>query len=334
MLSYTGVVLQLNKDPSHLHPLKELSGAFADLGTFLPIVIAVLTLQKVDPTGLFYGFGIFALTVAAVYRRPIPVQPMKMVAAIVITQNLDAQTIAATGFLLGLVVAALSLSGTIDKLARNIPAPVLSGIQLGIGLLLAWAGVGLISEAPWIGAVATSLLLLLLITPLKPFAAILIVAGAITWTLATKTDPLETLRFGLHWPQWSSFSWQQLGFSAHAILLPQLSLTLTNAIIATAAIASHYFPQDKQRITPTKLGLTTGIMNMLLAPLGGFPMCHGAGGLVAQHRFGASSWLAPVLFGLTMLGLGLTLGADAIKLLMLIPLAAVGALLLYAGIDL
>jgi MFS superfamily sulfate permease-like transporter len=75
-------------------------------------------------------------------------------------------------------------------------------------------------------------------------------------------------------------------------------------------------------------------MNMLLAPFGAFPMCHGAGGLVVQHRFGARSWLAPALFGITMIALGLLFGPQALQLLMLIPLAAVGALLVFAGLDL
>jgi MFS superfamily sulfate permease-like transporter len=312
----------------------DLSGAFADLGTFLPIVIGVLTLQKVDPTGLLIGFGLFALVVAAVYRRPIPVQPMKVVAAVVITQSLDAQTIAATGFLLGFTVALLSLLGALDLLARKIPSSVMAGIQLGVGLLLAWTGAGLIAEDPWSGILAVGILLLLMITPLKPFAALLIVIGACLWSLSTGQHSVADIRLSLHVPNWIGFHWQQLSLSAQTVLLPQLSLTLTNAIIATAAIAGHYYPNDKQTITPTRLGLTTGAMNMLLAPFGAFPMCHGAGGLVVQHRFGARSWLAPALFGITMIALGLLFGPQALQLMLLIPLSAVGALLVFAGLDL
>ncbi|MBV2092898.1 MAG: putative sulfate/molybdate transporter [Candidatus Thiodiazotropha sp. (ex Ctena orbiculata)] len=327
-------MFQSFKSQSKHRYLGDLSGAFADLGTFLPIVIGVLTLQKVDPTGLLIGFGLFALVVAAVYRRPIPIQPMKVVAAIVITQSLDAQTIAATGFLLGFSVALLSLLGILDLLARKIPTPVMTGIQLGVGLMLAWTGIGLVIADPWTGIVATGLLFLLLATPLKPFAAIVMVIGACLWSMSTAQNPLTDLNLALHTPGWTSFGWPQLGLSAQTILLPQLSLTLTNAILATAAIASHYFPEDKPHITPARLGLTTGAVNMLLAPFGAFPMCHGAGGLVVQHRFGARTWLAPTLFGITMLALGLLYGPQALQILLLIPLAAVGALLIYAGLDL
>jgi MFS superfamily sulfate permease-like transporter len=327
-------VFQHHNHPQRYRYSGDLSGAFADLGTFLPIVIAVLTLQQVDPSGLFISFGIFALVVAVVYRRPIPIQPMKVVAAVVITQSLDAQTIAATGFLLGLTILSLTLTGALDLLARKIPTPVLSGIQLGVGLMLAWAGVGLILDQPWIGIISTIALFVLLATPLNPFAAVLVVASACLWTLATQQNTLPEITLGLHMPKWISFGWTQLWSSAQTIILPQLALTLTNAIIATSVIAGHYFPEEKQRINPTRLGVTTGILNIVLAPFGGFPMCHGAGGLVVQHRFGARSWLTPTLFGISMLSLGIVLGEDALKLLLLIPLAAVGALLLYAGFGL
>ena len=312
----------------------DLSGAFADLGTFLPIVIAVLALQQINPSGLFVGFGLFALAVALIYRRPIPVQPMKVVAAVVIAQNLDAQTIAASGVLLGMAVLLLSLSGALDYIARKIPNPVLTGIQLGVGLLLGWAGLQLIIMQPWIGLIAAAALFALLATPLKPFAAIFVIAGASLWSLATRNAPLPELTFAIHVPQWVEFGWQPIWTSAQTILLPQLALTLTNAIIATAALAARFYPEEKKRISPIRLGITTGALNLLLAPFGAFPMCHGAGGLVVQHRFGARSWLAPALFGLCMLALGLFLGQDALKLLLLIPLSAVGALLLYAGFEL
>jgi MFS superfamily sulfate permease-like transporter len=111
-------------------------------------------------------------------------------------------------------------------------------------------------------------------------------------------------------------------------------MTLTNAVVLTAAIAANYFPSDGERISAKRLALSTGGLNLLLTPFGAFPMCHGAGGLVVQHRFGARTGLAPALFGLSCLALGLFLGPDAAALLSLIPIAALGALLIYAGLQL
>jgi MFS superfamily sulfate permease-like transporter len=133
----------------------------------------------------------------------------------------------------------------------------------------------------------------------------------------------------LHLPDWNS-----LWLASQTVLLPQLALTVTNAAMVTATIAANYFPQDRDRITPDRLALTSGALNIVLAPLGAFPMCHGAGGLVVQHSFGARTGLAPALFGITCLALGILLGADAVGLMNILPLAAVGALLVVAGTDL
>ncbi|MES9969007.1 MAG: molybdate transporter family protein [Candidatus Thiodiazotropha sp.] len=312
----------------------EFSGAFADLGTFLPIVIAVLTLQLIDPSGLFFGFGLFALAVAAIYRRPIPVQPMKAVAAVVIADNLGAGTIAASGLLLGVTVLMLSVTGFASYLGKRLPQAVLSGIQLGIGLILAWAGVKLMLQDPLMGLAAMGFLLLLLPTRFKPFSAILVILGTSLWSAVAQPEHFPEVVVGFYLPQWVSIDWSDGWISAETILLPQLALTLTNAMIVTAAIARHLFDDQGRTITPNKLGMSTGVLNLLLAPLGAFPMCHGAGGLVVQHRFGARTGLAPAIFGVTCLLTGLLLGPNALQLLLLIPLAAVGALLVFAGIDL
>jgi SulP family sulfate permease len=43
-------------------------------------VIGVFALRQMDPTGVLVGFGLFALAGGLMYRRPVPVQPMKAVA--------------------------------------------------------------------------------------------------------------------------------------------------------------------------------------------------------------------------------------------------------------
>ncbi|MES9814368.1 MAG: putative sulfate/molybdate transporter [Candidatus Thiodiazotropha sp.] len=312
----------------------ELSGAFADLGTFLPIVIAVLTLHLMDPSGLFIGFGLFALAAAAIYRRPIPAQPMKAVAAVVIADNLTAGAIAVTGLLLGATVLLLTVTGLVSRIGKMIPQPVLTGIQLGVGLILAWAGARLILQEPMTGLMPLILLLLLLPTRFKPVAAILVILGSTIWSGIDRPGQVQDIAIGFYPPQWVSIDWSDAWTSAETILLPQLALTLTNAMIVTAAIARHLFEDQAPPITPQRLGMSTGVLNLLLAPLGAFPMCHGAGGLVVQHRFGARTGLAPAIFGITCLSIGLLLGPNALQLLLLIPLAAVGALLVFAGLDL
>jgi MFS superfamily sulfate permease-like transporter len=64
------------------------------------------------------------------------------------------------------------------------------------------------------------------------------------------------------------------------------------------------------------------------------PMCHGAGGLQAQYRFGARTGHAPILFGSALLILAVGLADDAAAVFAMTPAGAVGALLIMAGTDL
>ena len=122
--------------------------------------------------------------------------------------------------------------------------------------------------------------------------------------------------------------------AAGTSLLPQMALTLTNAVLLTALIAADYFPCETDRITPRRLALTTGVLNLVLAPFGALPMCHGAGGLPAQYRFGARTGLAPVIFGTACIVLALLAGETAAQWLALVPVAVVAAMLAFAGIQL
>lgn len=311
----------------------EVSGAFADLGTFLPLVLGAFAVQNLDPSGVLTGFGISALVVALVYRRPIPVQPMKAVAALVIAGGLGAMELAATGVLLGAALLVLGTTGTASRLAWLVPETVLSGIQLGVGLILIVAGLALVADAKILGVVALAVLLLFYWTRFRPVAALLVVAGAAAWGLVRTDAAPEALAFGLWLPD---FRWPELGSflsAGQSIFLPQLALTITNAVLVTAVIAGNYFPMDRDRVNADRLAVSSGGLNLLLAPFGAFPMCHGSGGLVVQHRFGARTGWAPAIFGTCLLALGLSLGPVALELLSVIPMSAVGALLVVAGAE-
>ena len=57
-------------------------------------------------------------------------------------------------------------------------------------------------------------------------------------------------------------------------------------------------------------------------------------GLAAQFRFGARTGLAPIIFGAVLLMLAVGFEEHAAALLALIPIDAVGSLLIFAGTDL
>jgi len=117
-------------------------------------------------------------------------------------------------------------------------------------------------------------------------------------------------------------------------LLPQLSLTFTNAVLLTALVASDYFDDRAAHVTPARLSLTSGLANLLLTPFGALPMCHGAGGLAAHYRFGARSGAAPLCFGLLLIALALFPGGSGLAALAAIPAAGLGSLLLIAAGEL
>jgi hypothetical protein len=83
--------------------------------------------------------------------------------------------------LLGLVLVALDLTGTVSRLARVLPKTVLTGIQLGGGLYLAWDGVRLGMQETVLGRLPLAALFVLQPSPLKPSSALIVLAGASIW---------------------------------------------------------------------------------------------------------------------------------------------------------
>jgi MFS superfamily sulfate permease-like transporter len=129
-------------------------------------------------------------------------------------------------------------------------------------------------------------------------------------------------------------SWPELWRSFEIAVLPQLSLTLTNAVIVTASLARELFPSTGAIASKRQLALSSGLANVLLCPFGAMPMCHGAGGLAAQFRFGARTGIAPIIFPAVLLVLAVGFAEHAAGLFALIPIGAVGSLLIFAGTDL
>ena len=314
--------------------LGEVSGAVADFGTFLPLVIGVLAVRGFDGTGVLTGFGLFALAVAAVYRRPIPVQPMKAVAALIIVGAVTPAEAMASGLIIGAVLLILAVTGAITRIARLVPPSVIMGVQLGVGVQLVLLGLSHMQQEPLFGGAALALLLLLFLTPFRHLGSLAVVVTAASAFLMTGDAPPLTASAGLYMPVMAFPTVADFQAALTTTALPQLALTLSNAVLATSAIAAEFFPEDKDRLSPKRLALSTGVLNLVLSPMGALPMCHGSGGLIAQHRFGARGWGAPALFGAFCLTLGLGFGPQARDVLMLVPLGAVGAIIAVAGADL
>ncbi len=312
----------------------ELAGACGDLGTFIPHVIGAITVAGLAPAGVLVGFGAFYIASGLFYGLPMAVQPMKAVSAVLVTGQVGPGEVAAAGIALGLILLVLAATGTIGWLARVIPQSVSAGLQLGLGLSMAVLGIELMWRNPWLGLAALALLAALLLLPRFPAApAMLAAAIAAGYAAGLVQSPADIA------PAFSGLgaavpSLAEVWRGVELLVLPQLPLTLSNAVIVTALVCRDLFPAAAGRASERNLALSTGLANLALAPLGAMPMCHGAGGVQAQHRFGARTGLAPIMLGGALLVLGLGFAASAAQLFALIPLAAVGALLLVAGGDL
>ena len=312
----------------------ELAGACGDLGTFIPHVIGAITVAGLAPAGVLVGFGAFFIASGLFYGLPMAVQPMKAISAVLVTGQVGPGEVAAAGLALGLILIVLAATGSIGWLARVIPQSVSAGLQLGLGISMAVLGIELMWRTPWLGLIALAVLAALMLRPRFPAAPAMLVAAIAAGYAAGIAQSPSDVALG-----WSALgvavpSLAEVWRGVELLVLPQLPLTLSNAVIVTALVCRDLFPATAGRASERNLALSTGLANLALAPLGAMPMCHGAGGVQAQHRFGARTGLAPIVLGGALLVLGLGFAASAAQLFALIPLAAVGALLLVAGGDL
>ncbi|MEX5727197.1 putative benzoate:H+ symporter BenE [Rhodovulum iodosum] len=321
-------------DRSFAFDLHETSGAFGDLGTLLPLVIGAVAVGGLAATPVLLGFGVFYIATALVYRVPVPVQPMKAVAAVLLAHEVSAGSVAVAGVAVGAVLLVLGATGWIDRLGRLVPHSVLAGLQLGLGIALALVALRLMGDTPLVSVLALSLLALLIAARRLPATLVFLgLAVAVGWAAGLPgVDMPEGT--GAPWtaPSWPGLDAVRLGVGALA--LPQLSLTLTNAILLTALVAQDLHGERAARVTPRRLCLTSGLANLALAPLGALPMCHGAGGVAAHYRFGARTGGAPLLLGATLLGLALLPGGWGMALIASVPAAALGALLMVTAVQL
>lgn len=314
--------------------LGDANGACGDLGTFLPYAVGAVTLGGLSAVGVFFGFGMALIASGLLYGLPMAVQPMKAVSAALLTSGLTPGEVAMTGLLIGAAFVALGLTGGIAWIARHIPRSVTLGLVLGLGLAMMWLGVGLMIDAPLTGLGALAFAVAAMFVTRVPLLALGVLAVLTAPWLGLAEEVPRLSGLAPAWPQFALPAWSDLPRALELAVLPQIPLTLSNAIIVTAAVSASLYPAHAARASERTLSLSTGLGNLALAPFGAMPMCHGAGGVVAQHRFGARSAAAPVMLGGVLLAAALLAGESATALLAAFPLPVAGALLVVAGADL
>jgi len=332
----------------------ELSGAFGDLGTMLPIVIGMILINKLSPSTVFLAFGIFYLIAGLYYRLPIPVQPLKAVGAIAIAYPavINESVIGAAGIIFGAILLILSLTGMVDKIAKLFSQAVVRGIQLTLGLIFLKKGIVLIispnlflsgtregttgSPVNLIIGIAVFIMVLLLLDNKRvpaAFAALIagIVLGIVLGGLKGQKISLGPTPMHLILPSLKDF-WT----ATIMLILPQVPLTIGNACVGTEDTCRSLFTKNPSlgKSKAGRFALSMGIVNLPAGFFGAVPMCHGTGGLAAHYRFGARSGGAPVMIGIFFVVVALVLGEFGFALLTLIPQSILGVLLVFAGLEL
>ncbi|MDI9385136.1 MAG: putative sulfate/molybdate transporter, partial [Verrucomicrobiota bacterium] len=79
----------------------ELAGAFGDIGTDLPLLVGMVLASGASGMQVFVVFGTLQILSALIYGIPMPVQPLKAVAALVIAQGIAAPVIFGAGLAIG-----------------------------------------------------------------------------------------------------------------------------------------------------------------------------------------------------------------------------------------
>ena len=319
----------------------EWAGAFGDLGTLIPFVVAYISLLKVDPCGMLFAFGFAMIAAGLYYRTPFPVQPMKGVGAIATTQA--AQTalitpgaVCAAGFVTGAIWLVLGLTGATGRVVRLIGRPVAVGIILGLGFGFMLEGIRMMAANWWLGIAGLAGTLVLLDNRAIPAMFLLLLFGAAS-AVAIQPDLIGVLaQVGIEprMPQFTpgSFGWSDIVVGTLFLALPQLPLTLGNAIVATTEENNRLFPD--RAVTESGVSVSTGVLNLFGASVGGVPMCHGAGGMAGHVRFGARTGGAPIILGGILIIAALFFSASIETLLKVFPTPILGVILFLTGAQL
>ncbi|MFT5697806.1 MAG: SulP family sulfate permease [Desulforhopalus sp.] len=337
----------------------ECSGSLGDLGTLLPLAMAMIMVNGMSATGTFFTIGLFYICAGLYFGVPVPVQPMKAISSYAIATGVSASQISGSAALICLFLFIIGITGSINFIARAVPKAVIRGIQLSTGTLLMIQGMRLIigqspqqlavgSAEPFLriasigpipigicfGVTGGLITLFLMQNKKYPAALVLIATGFITGLIFAKNGTVTDISFGFHLPEILPFglpTQPDLIIAIFVLVLPQLPMTIGNAIIANADLSKEYFGEKSNKVTYKATTLSMAWANGVCFLLGGIPLCHGAGGLAAHYKFGARTGGSNIIIGMIFLLLALFLGHQALSLMHLLPFSILGVLLIFAG---
>ncbi|RDI89852.1 hypothetical protein Vi05172_g670 [Venturia inaequalis] len=332
-------------------PLAEIAGSLGDLGTLLPLMIALTLSNSISLPSTLVLTGLSNIITGVVFGLPLPVQPMKAIAAVAIARRFSIGENMAAGMTVSIVVLGMSVCGLLEWFSRVVPVPVVKGIQVGAGLsLVLSAGTGLLGPLGWLESgwgdnyfwALGAFFFLLFVTVVEkrrrgvliPYALVVFVVGLVVASIQLGTQQGDSHVEGAHlWHPKLYLPKAKYFWTTSSASLGQLPLTTLNSIIAVSHLSTELLPNTAEP-TPTALGISVASMNLLGCWFGAMPTCHGSGGLAAQHRFGARSGASIIVLGLLKLLLGLLVGESIVSLLSRFPKSLLAVMVIAAGVEL
>jgi len=330
-----------DRDRGNRFDRMEWAGAFGDLGTLIPFVVAYISLLKMDPYGILLAMGAAKICSGIYYRTPFPVQPMKAIGAVATTQAAQDFTISpgavyGAGIVTGIIWVLLGATGTVRKVAELVSRPVATGIVMGLGFGFMLEGVRMMSQGWLLGGSALLGTLLLLSSRTVPVMFLLLLVGALAAVVQSPAllEELGKISVEFRTPTFAlgGMTWQELVIGTVFLALPQVPLTLGNAVIAVTEENNRLFPD--RPVTESKVAISNGIMNLAGPVLGGVPMCHGAGGMAGHVRFGARTGGALIILGGILVVVALLFCSSVGIIFSIFPAAILGVILFMTGAQL
>ncbi len=322
----------------NIYNTTEFAGAFGDLGTLIPFVVGYIVVNKLDPVGILVSLGILKIFVGLYFKTPVPIQPMKAIGASAISNpgTVTPGMIWGSGIFSAVVWIILAVTGAVTWLNKITAKPVMRGIMLGLGISFAIEGLKMMGGQWLIAVIAMIIAFLLLTNKHLPAMLVLLLMGVVT-SLILNPGLIEQLKqvsiqFRLPSLVFGKMTWQDFVLGALVLGIPQVPLTLGNAVLGTVAENNELFPD--RPVTVKKVALDHGFINIFSFILGGIPVCHGAGGMAGHVRFGAKTGGALVILGVILLLLGLFFSQSVTILFNMVPPAILGVILFFAGMEL
>ena len=330
--------LSTQKPLGNRYNRSEWAGAFGDLGTLIPFIIGYISIMKLDPLGVLFMFGILLIGSGIYYKTPVPIQPMKAIGGAAITQAsaITPGMVWGSGIFTGLFWLILGLTGTLNYVSKIATKPVIRGIVLGLGLLFIMEGTKMMKTDFVVAVIALIITFLLLTNKRIPAMFALIIFGIIAALVKNPAlfKELATIHPTFRLPEFSlgRLTWSDFIQGSLVLAIPQIPLTLGNAVIAVTAENNRLFPD--RPVTEKKIAISQGFLNLVSPLFGGIPMCHGAGGMAGHVRFGARTGGSLVILGVILVTVGLCFSSSVLLLFNIFPASVLGVILFFAGLEL